>query len=243
MRSRLALCVAALLPLAAHAQGGPPMLTDDPGTPGDRHLETNLAIALDAAGHERLWSLPIVDLNYGVGDRIQLNFETTLALSTGNGPRWGGGPASIAVKWRFVDDDRHGIFVSTYPRVEWSTFGSSPRRRLAERGTRVFLPIEFARQLGRLGLDAEIGSLLSDVDRSRWVYGLVTGFQPRDETEIMAELHGETLTTFGESVLTANAGIRQRLVKPVTLIASFGRDLRAPAVRAWIGYFGIQWLL
>jgi len=27
---------------AAHSQGGPPFITDDPGTPGNRHWEINL---------------------------------------------------------------------------------------------------------------------------------------------------------------------------------------------------------
>jgi len=30
-------------PLLARAQGGPPMVTDDPDTPGDGHWEINLA--------------------------------------------------------------------------------------------------------------------------------------------------------------------------------------------------------
>jgi hypothetical protein len=39
-----------LTPLSAFAQGGPPMVTDDPGTPGDGHWEINIASLLADGG-------------------------------------------------------------------------------------------------------------------------------------------------------------------------------------------------
>ena len=32
----------AIFPSLLHAQGGPPFITDDPGTPGNQHWEVNL---------------------------------------------------------------------------------------------------------------------------------------------------------------------------------------------------------
>ena len=57
------------------AQGGPPMITDDPGTPGNGHWENNLAIAFEHRPNE--WSIdaPAIDLNYGWGDHIQLTLQ------------------------------------------------------------------------------------------------------------------------------------------------------------------------
>ena len=38
------------LPLRVLAQGGPPLITDDPGTPGDGHWEINIAEQSETTG-------------------------------------------------------------------------------------------------------------------------------------------------------------------------------------------------
>src|SRR4051794_37439935 len=57
------------------AQGGPPMITDDPGTPGDGHWEINVALTTERRPGERVTEMPLVDINYGIGDRLQLKYE------------------------------------------------------------------------------------------------------------------------------------------------------------------------
>ena len=52
------------------------MLTDDPGTPGSAVWEINIAYLEQRTGTERVRSFPHADFNYGVGDRIQLKYET-----------------------------------------------------------------------------------------------------------------------------------------------------------------------
>jgi hypothetical protein len=60
-------------------QGGPPMITDDPGTPRERSLGKQ---------HRRPneWSIdaPAIGLNYGWGDHIQLTLQTSLAILKGS---------------------------------------------------------------------------------------------------------------------------------------------------------------
>src|SRR6202040_3548188 len=103
----------AVCTLAAHAraQGGPPMITDDPGTPGNGHLEANIAATIERKSDEQSWELPVLDLNYGVGERIQLNFETSFILlkRDDRGAIGGAGASSAAVKWRFLDEATDGI--------------------------------------------------------------------------------------------------------------------------------------
>ncbi len=79
------LCIFLLLCLATlarvHAQGGPPFITDDPGTPGNRHWEINVGWL---GSHNPAWGnyqLPDLDINYGWGDRVQLKYEIPLAVS------------------------------------------------------------------------------------------------------------------------------------------------------------------
>jgi hypothetical protein len=72
----IALCITR----AAFAQGGPPMITDDPGTPGPGKWENNVAIAFEHRSDETAYDLPAIDLNYGVGEHIQLTLQTAPVL-------------------------------------------------------------------------------------------------------------------------------------------------------------------
>jgi len=59
----------------AFAQGGPPYYTNDPGTPGNHNWEINLGYMPFLYTNQSLIHTPDVDINYGLGDRIQLTFE------------------------------------------------------------------------------------------------------------------------------------------------------------------------
>ncbi len=48
---------------SAVAGGGPPMLADDPGTPGDGRWEINLAALVNHSAVQTVRQLPLVDLN------------------------------------------------------------------------------------------------------------------------------------------------------------------------------------
>src|SRR5262245_8136875 len=75
--------------LSAQAQGGPPFRSDDPGTPGNKHWEINLGMAGNRNLSTGSYALPNLDINYGLGDRIQLKYELPLAVdeTRGNGGR------------------------------------------------------------------------------------------------------------------------------------------------------------
>ena len=71
--ARLTLLVVALSPAVLYAQGGPPMLTDDPDTPGSGNWEINLAYIEERNRLERFRSVPHVDVNYGLGSESSLS--------------------------------------------------------------------------------------------------------------------------------------------------------------------------
>jgi len=72
---------ACLLPAQpGHAQGGPPFRTDDPDPPGNRHWEINFGFIADRNPGEGAYQVPDFDINYGLGDRIQLKYELPIAL-------------------------------------------------------------------------------------------------------------------------------------------------------------------
>lgn len=44
---------------AALSQGGPPFATDDPGTPGNRRWEVNLAFTVETRDREHTFGIPL----------------------------------------------------------------------------------------------------------------------------------------------------------------------------------------
>ena len=70
------------------AQGGPPLLTDDPGTPGNRNWEINIASTHFRSPGEREIEAPLLDINYGLGDRIQLKYELPYLFDSDEGARY-----------------------------------------------------------------------------------------------------------------------------------------------------------
>src|SRR5438046_1155989 len=136
----------------AHAQGGPPMITDDPGTPGNGKFEINLAIAFERHPSEIAFDAPAIDINYGVGENIQLTIQTAPVIlkRSDHGPIGGLGATETALKWRFLDEEKFGADVSMFPRVIFNIVQSSVRRGLSEDGTRVQLPFQVAKKFGKV---------------------------------------------------------------------------------------------
>jgi hypothetical protein len=230
----------------AFAQGGPPMITDDPGTPGNGKWENNLAIAFSHVPNE--WSIdaPAIDLNYGWGDHIQLTLQGGPALlkRSGHGLVGGIGGTEAAVKWRFLDEEKSGFDVSMFPRILFNVLNSSVRRGLAEDGTRFQIPFQAAKKVGPVGLDVEFGPLISSVGGSEFIYGIVAGKELSKTTSLMAEVHATSRVNLSHDVVTLNFGCRHKLSEHAIWIASVGHDVHSgeDAPLALIGYCGVQLL-
>src|ERR1700733_8729114 len=90
---------------AANVYAGPPLLTDDPDTPGPNHWEINIAMTSLDEAHEWELGTPLLDLNYGVGEHIQLKYQVplTVFVPERGGARVGMDNSLLGVKWRFLD--------------------------------------------------------------------------------------------------------------------------------------------
>ena len=56
------------------------MITHDPGTPGKGKWENNFGFAFEHCPNETAIDVPAIDLNYGVGDHIQVTSLTAPVL-------------------------------------------------------------------------------------------------------------------------------------------------------------------
>lgn len=221
------------------------MITDDPGTPGSGKWENNIAIAFEHRPGETSYDLPSIDLNYGLGEHIQLTLQTAPVLleRSGGGPAAGLGGSELALKWRFLDQETDGVDMSMFPRVIFNPVQSSVRRGLAEEGTRFQIPVQIATKLHSWDLDIELGPLVSNVGRSEWLYGIVGGIEICRTTMLMAEFHGASRMNFSRDRLSVNIGLRYQLTEARFLIASLGHDVRSSdQPLALIGYLGLQLL-
>ncbi len=217
------------------------MLTDDPGTPGDGHWEMNFAWTSGRAADSHHDELPLADLNYGLGDRVQLKFEMPWAVESGRGND-GFGNALIGVKWRFFDQGEDGWQVSTYPQIGFLP-PALHHAASAQAGVSHLLPIEVQRSFGTFDAGFEIGRKWAPEDRGDgWIAGIDVGHRFSDRFELIGELHDETVGGNGAHEVVFNVGARRTLSEHFTLLAALGTDLDntiEPRER-WLSYLGLQ---
>ena len=228
----------------AFASGGPPMITDDPGTPGDGHWEINVAELSSHAGGNSVYQLPLIDANYGVGDRLQLKLQMPWLVQTGDDPVTGSGNPLAGVKWRFYDAGDNGWQASTYPQVELAPPGSDAiHNGLADSGTSYLLPLEFVHGFAGYDINVDIGRWLRhNGEADSWIAGAVFTREISKGVEALAELHEESDVHSSRSELIANLGARYDFSERYTLLLSVGRDLHntLAASNTLLTYAGLQ---
>ena len=226
------------------AQGGPPLVTDDPGTPGNGHWEINSAGQWTNNQYGSNYQFPLFDVNYGYGERIQLNLISSFitTVNYGAGSTSGLSLASTAVKWRFIDEDRFGVAISTYPRVDFHHPLSSANPAINLPGNRFFLPFEFAKKIGKFGLNPEIGFASYTQSSSEWVYGFAMSYEFEKEKEILFEIHGRNLVNTPDRELFLNLGTRYHLTDQMMFIGALGKTITAypDDSISLITYLGVQ---
>jgi hypothetical protein len=222
------------------------MITDDPGTPGNGHYEINLAWTDQRTPGSTLIGIPLVDANYGIGDRIQLNYQGAWNVLRGAGEpdESGMSDSQLAVKWRFYDAGDGGLQLSTYPRIYFLNPGSdSDRRGTADPDTSFLLPVEILRDFGVLSVNVDFGHTFSSGAADRgWMSGLCIGREVVKGWELDAEIHVSESDRFQRSEAVLNLGLRYDFCKHATLLVAVGKDARntlGPRI-SLLTYLGVQ---
>jgi hypothetical protein len=236
-----------LLAPAARAQGGPPYYTNDPGTPGNHNWEINLGYMPFLYNGSSTTHVPDVDINYGLGDRIQLTYEDAwLRVKDGaNAAKYGLGQDQLGVKWRFYENKKTDLAISVFPQLSINNPDSSVRRGITPPGASLLLPIEFSKKLGPIDVNWEAGYSAVHLGPDGWLAGLAAGHDVTKKLEVDAELYGLGTFNGSNNQQTIDAGIRYKLRPPFILLMMAGRSV-APAYRGqpfFVGYFGMQFLL
>jgi hypothetical protein len=229
------------------AQGGPPYYTTDPGTPGNHNWEINFGYMPFQFQGQSLAHTPDVDINFGLGERIQLTYEDAwLRVHNPVEPvKYGMGQDQLGVKWRFYDTGEGGMAFSIFPQLSVNNPNHAVQRGITPPGASLLVPMEFTKRVGPVDLNLEGGYNLVHLGPDGWFFGLVVGHEFSKKFEMDAELYtsGTFHPAFAEPLL--DVGGRYKLHRPLILLLMAGRSL-APAGNNqpyFVGYFGVQMLL
>jgi hypothetical protein len=240
------LSVAAFIVPRAWADAGPPFLTNDPGTPGNGNWEINIAAMQTTLPEVSSWQLPQLDVNYGLGERVQLTVEIpyVVAKASGQPQASGWGNAFPGVKWRFFDQGEDGWQISTFPMYQTGVSAEAQSKGIGIAGPRIFLPLQFARKVGPLSFNLEAGTYIPLHGDHEDILGLVVGHQLTSRLELDGELYADHVRG-GTNDTTLDVGGRYHLHRGFNLLFMAGRSLHgnSPGQVEFMGYLGIQVLL
>ena len=246
------------------AQGGPPFIADDPGTPGNRHWEVNLGWIGQHTTSGGSYSTPNIHMNYGLGDRLQLKWELPLAAATDeqNTTVAGVGNSLLGVKWRPYEHYRSGEAKSDesqnfswgfYPQAVVSNPTASVRRGVVDPGPQYYLPTEITWKLGPLNFNGEVGRWIGNRHvPDQWAKGLIAGHEFSSRFEMYGEIYDlqEIDHASGEApgrAVTLDAGLRRSLDREgrMRLLLMGGRSIHhaSQSEPDWIAYVGVQFQL
>ncbi|MEO6683292.1 MAG: hypothetical protein ABIN48_10780 [Ginsengibacter sp.] len=219
---------------SAWAQGGPPMLTDDPAVVGFHSWEINSSINSTITNKTQL-AVPYIDINYGAFRNFHVNIESAFLLTYNKqGPSSGAlGDVIVAVKYHFLKEGESIISAGTYPRLTLTG---------EERG--FLLPLSLEKTIGRFIIGEDFGIFFGENNNRSLQNGILLGYNVSDRIQVMGEYFVEieykpALETSG----FMNYGFTIRLNKTFTLIGSLGKQILTPSneekVR-FISFLGVR---
>ena len=221
------------------AQGGPPMITDDPHTVGDGKWEINIAQVSISNSSSTLIQSPYLDVNYGLGKNLQLKYESGVSSVIPSNIPYAGSYANAGVRWRFFEDEQKGQEISIYPQYSFSPsyLGTSPG--VNTNATTFFLPLEFSQKWDFLSVNPELGYGFVRGDSNYWSFGLLFAEELSKYCSIMQEVHFVTPLGFVNSQNILNFGTAFDATESLTLLASVGSSF-AQSPSFWISYLALQ---
>jgi hypothetical protein len=229
----------------ARADAGPPFLTNDPGTPGNGNWEINIGSMQSVERGGAAYQLPQIDLNFGVGERIQLTYEIpyVVALRDGAAASSGWSNAYPGLKWRFYDQGEGGWQLSVFPQFETAGSAAARRKGIADPGSRLLLPLEVARTVGPYTVNLEGGYYVQGAPER--ILGLVVGRPITARLELDVELYNDHVLGTSNDSVTLDVGGRYRLSNAFILLFMAGRSLSGDSQGQvqFMGYLGVQILL
>ncbi len=209
--------------------------------------EINVACMPFSFSNQSISHLPDLDINFGLGERIQLTYENAwLRVHPPSSPaKYGLGQSNPGLKWRFHDGGESGLSISVFPQFFLNNPGDSVRRGITPDRDAFLLPFEFSKSFGPVDVNYEIGYQFVHRGPDGWLTGLVVGHKFTPKLEMDMEFYSPGTFHPVDSEPTIGMGARYRLHRPIILLLMAGRGLERSAENQpnFVGYFGVQFLL
>jgi hypothetical protein len=232
---------------SAKAQGGPPLLTNDPIPPEHGNWEINLGTMPEITDTTTSVQLVQIDLNYGLTDRIELICELPFVWQARTGERSATGwdNALPGVKVRFVNGGEDGWNFSTFPQFQIGGSAESVRKGVADQGTRFLLPFEASKRFGPVHVNLEAGYFFpfdSSVSHEERILGLALGHKFTNKFELLGEIYEDKEMGSSPHDVTFNGGGRYEFHKGLLLLFMAGRSFEgnSSGQPEFLGYVGIR---
>jgi hypothetical protein len=211
-------CAVAAVPSWA----GPPYLTDDPAPTDIGHWE--IYAFTSGGGHRSTADADAgFDLNYGAMKGVQLTATLPLSFShdPNDGWRGGTGDVELAVKYRFLDDERTGVSAAIFPRAILPSAAHSPGER-----TRFLLPLWIQKDFaGGASIFGGGGYTINPGTGNRdfWQGGIAATQNLNDRVSVGAEVARQGSDAVGGRPQTrVGVGTIVKLSSPYSLLFSGG---------------------
>jgi len=193
------------------------------------------------------YQVPQIDLNFGLGDRIQLTYEIPYVFQTSANQTvqsgWSNGYPGV--KWRFLDQGEGGWQMSMFPQVETGASQLAREKEIAVPGPRYLLPLEVTKKIGSFDVDVEAGYYVPGHGPKERILGLVVGRSVTERLELDGEIYDDRAYNTTPHSTTLDLGGRYKLRRGIIALFMAGRSINglADGQPEFIGYVGIQILL
>ncbi len=200
--------------------GGPPLVTDDTGTPGTNKWEINLAYTRNNTKLEEATEFSI-DANYGLGEKTQLNLviphtyinhdeESNISHL---------GDIQFATKYRFIEEFDGLLSVSTTPAIFLPT--GNHRSKLD-----FFLPLEFDCNFKDIYFGSQIGYFIhrEKEDENELFYGFFSEYTVLERIDVLGEFFGYVTKHTKTDAPQFNVGLRYKFNEILSVMSSAGRS-------------------
>ena len=216
--------------------GSPPLDVDDPDTPGCNGWEINV-VTSGEIGKGMALETPLMDINYGIGDNIQLKYEVPYLFNKVDGVSTSGvGRAEFGIKYRFFEDESRDMSMAIYPQLEFAMPGTAAAEGDEGKGTLTKLPVLFSTKVGETSkgdvmLTANLGYNISTEPgaQSYVSAALGIGFPVMSKVAMMLEASTEQAASkdmegVRAGLIKANIGLIGGITPHLMWFGSVGED-------------------
>lgn len=228
--------------------GSPPLQTEDTETPGAGNLEVNLVAQGESGGGEHRYALPLLDVNYGVGDALQFSYSIPYTFVRQVGTDASGseeftsahgiGDSSLGVKYRFYDNNETGISWAIEPTVEFRTPGA--KRAVSEGSTALVFPLVVTREYANASITGNAG-VASSAGQQRYFGSFALGMRINENVALLGEIAGNNLNASDEKRVLLDFGVRRKISGSQSISAALGRDIHAGGDQSKQVYFTLAY--